>query len=148
MALRRGSWNFQKLATSVRAGSTGPSGQAARTAHHSANHGPLSLSFGLAGRNAVLRQFSTTPASVVSSILKVVVALTLLNFDIVLCFLGLYTTTCINSVNKIGGAMLVLPRPMCPRWKILGCCIPLDKVSLGYFVTDRTIPSLHKFRFD
>ncbi len=49
----------------------------------------------------MLRQFSTTPASVVSSILKVAVAPTLRNFYIVLSFRGLYMTTCINSVNHL-----------------------------------------------
>jgi hypothetical protein len=38
------------------------------------NSRPLSLFFGYAGQDVVPRQFSTIPASVVSSILKVVVA--------------------------------------------------------------------------
>jgi hypothetical protein len=29
------------------------------------------------------------------------------------------------------GAMLVRPRPMCPRLKILGCCIPWTKCPLA-----------------
>ncbi len=74
----------------------------------------------------MLRQFSTTPASVVSSMLKDVVALTFRNFYIVLSFRGLYMTTCINSVNKIGvhckKELAVFPSPagMSPIKPFLG----------------------------
>ena len=36
-----------------------------------------------------------------------------------------------NTTLRHKGAMLVRPRPMCPRPKILGCCIPWTKCPLA-----------------
>ncbi len=40
--------------------------------------------------------------------------------------------------------MLVRPSPMCPRPKILGCCIPWTKCPLAILPPDQAIPSLSR----
>jgi hypothetical protein len=43
--------------------------------------------------------------------------------------------------THIMGAMLVRPRPMCPRPKILGCCIPWTKCPLAIMpLTEQSHP--------
>ncbi len=39
--------------------------------------------------------------------------------------------TSVRDKNNIAPSMLVRPRPMCPRPKIFGCCIPWTKYSLA-----------------
>jgi hypothetical protein len=40
-----------------------------------------------------------------------------------------YSSVCVVCLPA--GAMLVHPQPMCPRLKILGCCIPWAKCPLA-----------------
>ncbi len=63
------------------------------------------------------------------------------------------------TIQRVRGAMLVHPRPMCPRPKILGCCIlwtkcplailPLTEPSLPFDLTERSdtrLPTAARFR--